>query len=65
MSKKEKLPYSDFAKILHLAEAYQEEYKQRGLCLSPELIDASFKDYVQQYNEGNTSPVINTDVLLF
>ena len=65
MSKKEKLPYSEFAKALHLAEAYQEQYNERGLCLSPEQNEASFKDYVQQYNEGISSPVINTDVLLF
>lgn len=65
MNKNDKLPYSDFARVLHLAEAYQEEYNRRGLCLSPEQNEASFKDYVQQHNEGNPSPVINTDVLLF
>ena len=65
MSKKDKLPFSGFAKVLHLSEAYQAQYKERGLCLSQEQNEASFKDYVQQYNEGISSPVINTDVLLF
>ncbi len=59
-----------FAGILHLAEAYQEEYKRRGLCLSPEQNEASFKDYVGQYygalNHGkDITPVIDTEVPLF
>lgn len=58
-------PYSAFARILHLAEAYQEQYLERGLCLSPEQKEASFKDYVEQYNKGISSPVINTDIPLF
>ena len=58
-------PYSAFARILHLAEAYQEQYRERDLCLSPEQNEASFKDYVEQYNKGISSPIINTDVLLF
>ena len=58
-------PYSAFARILHFAEAYQEQYRERNLCLSPEQNEASFKDYVEQYNKGVLSPIINTDIPLF
>jgi len=59
-----------FATILHLAEAYQEQYTERGLCLSPEQNEACFKDFVGQYfgalrHGGNLSPVINPDIPLF
>lgn len=60
----------NFITILHLAEMYQEQYGELGLCLSPEQNDASFKDFVQQYFTalcwGETpSPVICPDVPLF
>lgn len=60
----------NFLTILHLAEAYQEQYIEKNLCLSPEQNEASFRDFVQQYyaalywGTGGT-PVIHPDVLLF
>ncbi len=53
-----------FAEILHLAESYQEEYKERNLCLSEAENDAFFKDYVWQYQAG-LKPSINTEIPLF
>ena len=44
--KKEKI---DFLTILHLAEIYQEQYRERGFCLSPEQNGAYFRDFVAQY----------------
>ncbi len=44
--KKEKI---DFSTILHLAEIYQDQYLERGLCLSPEQNEAYFRDFVAQY----------------
>ena len=46
MRKKPKLSFAD---VLHLAEAYCEEYRERGLCLSQAHNDILFKDYVWQY----------------
>ena len=62
--------YKEFGTILHLAEAYQEQYKERGLCLSPERNDACFKDFVGQYFGAlkfgkKPSPVIDPDIPLF
>ncbi len=59
-----------FARVLHLAEDYQEEYKRRGLCLSPLQNEASFRDYVGQYygalNHGEKpNPYIDINVPLF
>ena len=42
-------PKKDFATILHLAEKYCEQYRERNLCLSPERNEASFRDFVNQY----------------
>ena len=53
-----------FAEIFHLAELYQEQYKERNLCLSPEQNEAFFKDFVWQYNVG-LKPSINTEIPLF
>ena len=39
----------DFATIFHLAEIYQEQYREMNLCLSPEQNEASFNDFVRQY----------------
>lgn len=60
----------NFSMVFHLAELYQEQYGERGLCLSPEQNEASFRDFVAQYYSAqhwgtNATPVINTDVLLF
>ena len=60
----------DFTTILHLAEMYGDQYRQRGLCLSQEQNDAFFRDFVNQYYSalywGKTpSPVINTEIPLF
>ena len=60
----------DFLTVLHLAELYQEQYGERGLCLSPEQNEASFRDFVAQYYSAQyrgtgVAPVINTDVPLF
>ena len=60
----------DFLTVLHLAEAYQKQYVEMNLCLSPEQNEASFRDFVQQYYSslylGNTpAPIIHPDVLLF
>ncbi len=60
----------DFLMVLHLAELYQEQYGERGLCLSPEQNEASFRDFVAQYYSAQywgtgATPIINTDVPLF
>lgn len=60
----------DFLTVLHLAELYHEQYGERGLCLSPEQNEASFRDFVAQYYSAQywrmgATLVINTDVLLF
>lgn len=60
----------NFLTVLHLAELYQEQYGERGLCLSPEQNEASFRDFVAQYYSAQywgtgVAPVINTDVPLF
>ena len=46
MRKKPKLRFVD---VLHLSEAYCEEYRERGLCLSQAQNDYLFRDYVWQY----------------
>ena len=63
-------PKQDFATILHLAEMYCEQYKERNLCLSQEQNDVFFRDFVGQYYVAlywgkMPSPVINTDIPLF
>lgn len=63
-------PKQDFATILHLAEMYCEQYRERNLCLSQEQNDAFFRDFVGQYNSSIywgkvPAPVIHTDLLLF
>ena len=63
-------PKISFATIFILAEMYQEQYRERGLCLSPEQNDASFCDFVTQYYSAlywgqPVHPVIDPDVLLF
>ena len=60
----------DFLTILHLAERYQDQYRERNLCLSPEQNDAFFRDFVGQYYAALywrkvPSPVINIDIPLF
>ena len=60
----------DFPTILHLAEMYCEQYKERNLCLSQEQNDVFFRDFVGQYYAAlywgkMPSPVINTDIPLF
>lgn len=60
----------DFLTILHLAELYQKQYKERNLCLSQEQNDAYFRDFVGQYNAALhwgkvPSPIIRTDIPLF
>lgn len=42
-------PKVDFLTVLHLAEIYQEQYNELGLCLSPEQDEKSFRDFVAQY----------------
>lgn len=65
-----KVPKLDFFTILHLAEQYQDQYRERNLCLSPEQNDVFFRDFVWQYYSAiywgkEPSPVINTDIPLF
>lgn len=65
-----KRPKIDFLTILHLAELYQEQYLERGLCLSPEQNEAYFRDFVAQYYSAIHwgKPIelkINTDIPLF
>lgn len=65
-----KKPKIDFLTILHLAELYQEQYMERGLCLSPEQNEAYFRDFVSQYYSAICwgKPLelkINTDIPLF
>ena len=57
-----------FAAILHLAELYQEQYREAGLCLSPEQNDICFRDFVAQYYLAvrlgrEPSPKIETSLL--
>ena len=63
-------PKQNFLTILHLAEQYQDQYKERNLCLSPEQNDAFFRDFVGQYYSAiywgkKPAPIINTDIPLF
>lgn len=63
-------PNIDFLTILHLAEAYQKQYVEMNLCLSPEQNEASFRDFVQQYYAAvhwgtRPNPVIHPGVALF
>ena len=44
-----KKPKVTFATILHLSEMYCEQYREKGLRLSPEQNEASFRDFVGQY----------------
>lgn len=65
-----KKPKIDFATIHHLAWAYQEQYLERGLCLSAEQDDACFRDFVWQYYSAlywgkPINPTITTDILSF
>ena len=60
----------DFATILHLAEKYCEQYRERNLCLSPEQNDAFYRDFVGQYYAALywgkfPTPIIKTDIPLF
>ena len=60
----------DFATILHLAEMYCGQYRDRHSCLSQEQNDAYFRDFVRQYYSAiywgkEPAPVINTDIPLF
>ena len=60
----------DFLTILHLAVHYQNQYRERNLCLSPEQNDAFFRDFVEQYYSARCwgkepAPVINTEIPLF
>ena len=43
-----------FADVLQLAEAYQEQYRERGLSLSHEQNEAAFRDFVARYREGKS-----------
>ncbi len=63
-------PKVTFITILHLAEVYTDQYNERGLCLSPEQNEASFRDFVDQYYGAlywgkPINLVINPDVPLF
>ena len=63
-------PKQDFVTILHLAEIYQDQYRERNLCVTPEENDVFFCDFVHQYYaalywEKEPAPVINTEVLMF
>lgn len=67
MKQKSKIRFID---ILHLAELYCEQYRERNLCLSQEQNDAFFRDFVRQYYSAIfwgkiPAPVIHTDLLLF
>lgn len=53
-----------FATVLHLAEMYQEQYKEKGYLFSEEQNNAYFRDFVAQY-VGGEPPVINPDIPLF
>lgn len=60
----------DFATILHLAEMYCGQYRERHLYLSQEQNDAYFRNFVRQYYSATywgkePAPVINTDIPLF
>lgn len=60
----------DFASVLHLAEIYQDQYREMNLCLSPEQNEASFRDFVGQYYSAQhwgtkVSPTIKPSVPLF
>ena len=59
-----------FATVLHLAEAYCDQYRVRGLCLSPKANDWYFRDFVNQYRAAihwgkNPHPIINLDIPAF
>lgn len=63
-------PKQDFATILHLAEKYCSQYREKNICLSQEQNDALFRDFVGQYYSAicwgkEPSPIINTDIPLF
>ena len=56
--------------ILHLAEWYQDQYRERGLCLSEAQNEASFRDFVAQYYSSlhwklEVNPIIDPEVPLF
>lgn len=60
----------DFLTVLHLAEKYQDQYWEMGLCLSPEQNEASFRDFVWQYYSSlrwglEVNPIIDPEVPLF
>lgn len=60
----------DFMTILHLAEWYQDQYRERGLYLSEAQNEASFRDFVAQYRSSlhwgiEVNPVIAPKVPLF
>lgn len=60
----------DFMTILHLAEWYQNQYRERGLCLSEAQNEASFHDFVAQYYSSlrwglEVNPIIDSEVPLF
>ena len=60
----------DFATILHLAEIYCDQYRERNLCLSPLQNKVFFRDFVYQYYAAiywgdNPKPVINLEIPLF
>lgn len=65
-----KKPKLTFAVVLHLAELYCDQYNERGLCLSPEQNEVSFKDFVWQYTsslywEKPINLVINPEATMF
>lgn len=63
-------PKVTISAIFHLSEKYFDQYVERGLDLSPEQNEASFRDFVNQYYSAlywgePISPVINPNALLF
>ena len=65
-----KKPKVTFATILHLSEMYCEQYREKGLRLSPEQNEACFRDFVNQcysalYWGKPVSLIINPDIPLF
>lgn len=65
-----KKPKLDFATVLHLAENYQDQYREMNLCLSPEQNEASFRDFVWQYTSAvfwgkEPNPILNPHARLY
>lgn len=60
----------DFATILHLAELYCDQYRERNFSLSAVQNEVFFRDFVHQYYAAlywgkKQKPNINTEIPLF